>query len=189
MRRVLQRRPKGLIRTLINTVWPGHAPGRTSRIAGKLRGYLPLALILATFAGSDAVAKPLSAAAFNLADYKGKVVYLDFWASWCGPCRFSFPYMENLDRIYGGHGDFVVIADDLDTSRASASAFLKSVDVNFPIIYDPKGVLATRFNVGAMPTTVLIGRDGKVRFVHKGFYESREASYTSHVEELINQKR
>ena len=125
---------------------------------------------------------------FNLSDYKGKVVYLDFWASWCGPCKFSFPYMEYLANTFPSQ-DLVIIADNLDHSKASAQAFLKKIDNQIPIVYDQKGVLATRFNVSDMPTSILIDRNGKVRYIHKGFFKDKEDDYTSHVLELIKENR
>lgn len=143
-------------------------------------------MLLALVASQASAATPLTPAQFNLKDYKGKVVYLDFWASWCGPCKFSFPYMEYLNNTFGDKG-LVVIADNLDHSPANAKAFLKSVNASFPIIFDQKGILATRFKVNDMPTSVLIGRDGKVRYIHSGFYQEKEDEYTSHVLNLINE--
>lgn len=141
--------------------------------------------LLVFFASHACAATTLTPSQFNLKNYKGKVVYLDFWASWCGPCRFSFPFMKYLNDTFGNQG-LVVIADNLDHSRASAKAFLRKVDADFPIIFDQKGVLATRFNVRDMPTSILIGRDGKVRYIHQGFYQDKEDEYTSNVLDLIN---
>ncbi len=123
----------------------------------------------------------------DLAKYKGKVVYLDFWASWCGPCRLSFPYMELLRSAYA-RKEFVVIAVNVDHSRERADAFLNQVGGNVPVVYDPKGVIAAKYHVSEMPTSVLIGRDGRVRFVHQGFFETKTPQYESHIEELINEK-
>ena len=149
---------------------------------------LALAIGILPVAGATA-APPLTPANFNLSTYKGKVVYLDFWASWCGPCKLSFPFMENLEYTFPGK-DLVIIAVNLDHSRARADAFLKDVgNANFPIIYDKKGKLATRFHVSAMPTSVLIGRDGKIRYVHKGFFKEKEDQYVSDLSKLINEKQ
>ena len=119
----------------------------------------------------------------DLAKYKGKVVYLDFWASWCGPCRLSFPYMELLRSAYA-RKEFVVIAVNVDHSRERADAFLNQVGGNVPVVYDPKGAIAAKYHVSEMPTSVLIGRDGRVRFVHQGFFETKTPQYESHIEEL-----
>jgi cytochrome c biogenesis protein CcmG/thiol:disulfide interchange protein DsbE len=148
---------------------------------------LALALLVLPLAGANAAPPANDPADFNLGAYKGKVVYLDFWASWCGPCKLSFPYMDNLAYAFPGK-DLVVIAVNLDHSRKRADAFLQEVRTEIPVIYDPKGVLATRFDIKDMPSTVLIGKGGKVRYVHKGFYEDKEGEYTAHVSELVNEK-
>jgi len=123
---------------------------------------------------------------FNLSAYRGKVVYLDFWASWCGPCKLSFPYMERLKNRFSGSG-LVIIADNLDQSRANAKAFLDRTGADLPVIFDQNGILASRFNVSEMPTSVLIDRNGKVRYVDKGFFKNKEGEYTSRVLELLNE--
>lgn len=127
------------------------------------------------------------AAPLNLSAYKGKVVYLDFWASWCAPCKLSFPYMERMTAVYS-HGSFVVIAVNVDHSRERADAFLEQVGAGVPVVYDPKGEIARSFHVAAMPTSVLIGRDGRVRYVHQGFFQAKTDEYQAHIEELINEK-
>ena len=170
-------RNRGYLSTLLGTFKRFHHPVRIA----------VLSILLALIACDASAAQVITPSRFNLKDYKGKVIYLDFWASWCGPCKFSFPYMKYLNRTFGGK-DFVVIADNLDHSRTSAEAFLKKANVGFPVIFDQKGVLASRFHVSDMPTSVLIGRDGKVRYIHKGFYKEKEDEYTSHVLDLINQK-
>jgi thiol-disulfide isomerase/thioredoxin len=148
---------------------------------------LALTLFVLPMAGA-AAAPPGDPANFNLDAYKGKVVYLDFWASWCGPCQLSFPFMESLEYSFP-RKSLVVIAVNLDHSRDRADAFLQKVRTEVPVIYDEKGVLATEFHVKEMPTTVLIDRNGKVRYVHKGFFEDKEAEYASHISELINEKQ
>lgn len=109
-----------------------------------------------------------SADAVDLAELKGKVVYLDFWASWCGPCRQSFPWMGELQRDLGKDG-LVIVAVNLDQMRSDADKFLSEFKPPFRIAFDPKGGMAERFKVQGMPTSVLIGRDGKTRLVHQGF--------------------
>ena len=132
-------------------------------------------------------AAPIVPYLFNIDNYKGKVVYLDFWASWCGPCKFSFPYMEDLASQYGGRG-LVIFADNLDHNSDKADAFLRDLGTNIPIIYDQKGVLASRYKVEDMPTSILFDRHGRVRYVHKGFYKEKEDEYTSHIVELLNEQ-
>jgi thiol-disulfide isomerase/thioredoxin len=123
----------------------------------------------------------------DLGKYKGKVVYLDFWASWCGPCKLSFPYMQRMTAKYPA-SDFVVLAVNLDKSRPKADAFLADVGSRLPVVYDPAGAIATRYAVKEMPTSVLIGRDGRVRHVHKGFFLDKAPEYEAHITELLNEK-
>lgn len=132
---------------------------------------------------------PASARAdgLDLGAYKGKVVYLDFWASWCAPCRLSFPWMNRIQQTYGRQG-LVVIAVDVDHDRALADRFLADNFPQFKIVYDPKGAIATKYNCKAMPTSILIGRDGKIHYVHAGFHPEREGTYLSHLETLLNEK-
>jgi cytochrome c biogenesis protein CcmG, thiol:disulfide interchange protein DsbE len=111
----------------------------------------------------------------NLADFKGKVVYLDFWASWCGPCKQSFPFMNEMQTKYGAKG-FQVVGVNLDPKREDADGFLAKVPANFTIGFDPKGESPKRYAVAGMPTSLLIGADGKVREVHSGFHEDQRKS-------------
>jgi cytochrome c biogenesis protein CcmG, thiol:disulfide interchange protein DsbE len=104
----------------------------------------------------------------GLADLRGKVVYVDFWASWCGPCRQSFPWMSSLQRSLAADG-LVVIAVNVDQEHADAERFLAEYTPGFRVAFDPKGSLAEHYHVRGMPTSVLIGRDGKTLLVHEGF--------------------
>ena len=121
---------------------------------------------------------------FNLGAYKGKVVYLDFWASWCVPCRLSFPWMAQLQQTYGPSG-LVVVAVDVDKDRAKADAFLQQMPPSFRIVFDPKGNIAQQYDFRDMPTTILIGRDGKAHFVHSGFFPEKEGEYLAHIDGLL----
>ena len=100
----------------------------------------------------------------QLSDYKGKVVYLDFWASWCEPCKRSFPWMNELQSLYGEDG-FEIIAVNLDTSRKDAEEFLKQMPATFDVAFDKSGKTAEAYNLKAMPSSFLIDRKG--RLVHK----------------------
>jgi cytochrome c biogenesis protein CcmG/thiol:disulfide interchange protein DsbE len=101
---------------------------------------------------------------------KGKVVYLDFWASWCGPCRQSFPWMNEMQAKYGPRG-LQIVGVNLDAKATDAEKFLADVPAQFTVAYDPKGDTARRYAIKGMPSSVLIGADGKVIKVHAGFRE------------------
>ena len=124
-----------------------------------------LALLLATVNANAAIdnAPPLHLPAINgeidLAQLKGRVIYLDFWASWCDPCRESFPWMASIKKKYGNQG-LEVVAVNLDKEREKADAFLKNMNVNFVVAFDPSGDSASKYELRGMPGSYLIGRDG-----------------------------
>lgn len=106
----------------------------------------------------------------RLADLKGQVVYVDFWASWCAPCKLSFPFMNDLQAKYGRLG-LTIVAISLDRKREDADKFLASMPAKFLIAYDTDNKVAQSYQPKGMPTSFLIGADGKVRAVHVGFRE------------------
>ena len=107
----------------------------------------------------------------SLESLRGKVVYLDFWASWCGPCRISFPILNQLRQELGPKG-FEVLAINLDEAEPDARKFLSEVPADFPIVRDAEGVTPKTFGVLGMPTGYLIDRQGTVREIHQGFRKS-----------------
>jgi len=113
---------------------------------------------------------------------RGKVVYVDFWASWCGPCRRSFPWLAELQRKYGDRG-FQVVAVNLDKTRDAADAFLAKLPAPFAVAFDPDGRTAEAFHVSAMPSSFLVGRDGAVIESHTGFDPKRAAIIEKRVAE------
>ena len=126
-------------------------------------------------------------APLDLAQYRGKVVYLDFWASWCGPCKLSFPFMSRLRSSRQKDG-LVIVAVNLDHERARADAFLSHQDSAIPVVFDPKGEIATQFHVKDMPTSLIIDRGGRTRYVHEGFLQAKTPQYEAHVTELLNER-
>lgn len=104
----------------------------------------------------------------SLEDYRGSVVYVDFWASWCTPCRKSFPWMNELQERHAGQG-LKVVGINLDSNPADAKEFLEATRPNFVIAYDPEGQTATDYRVRGMPSSYIIGRDGKLVWQHIGF--------------------
>jgi len=104
----------------------------------------------------------------SLDQYKGSVVYVDFWASWCGPCKKSFPWMNEMQERHADTG-LKVVAINLDASSSDAKSFLEATRPNFVIAYDPKGQTASAYGVRAMPSSYIIGRDGRLKWQHMGF--------------------
>ena len=118
------------------------------------------------------------------ASYQGKVVLVDFWASWCEPCRQSFPWMQAMQQKYADQG-LVIIAVNVDREPAKAAAFLQAHPANFAIHYDPEGRLAKQFNVQGMPSSFVLGRDGKPAAKHQGFFQAKQASYEAELVRLL----
>jgi len=126
-------------------------------------------------------------ASLDLQNYRGRVVYLDFWASWCGPCRQSFPWMEAMKDAYARRG-LAVVAVDLDEHKSDADRFLGRFHPAFHIVFDPQGSLAEEFKVHGMPTSVVFDRQGNLRFTHIGFRPADAAAYERQIEELLAEK-
>lgn len=121
-----------------------------------------------------------------LAGLKGNVVYVDFWASWCVPCRLSMPALDAMYRRHRSRG-FAVVGVNKDVSRADAERFLKRVSVTFPLVHDAKDAAARAFDVKAMPSGYLVDRKGVVRHVHRGFTAETAAALEREIEALLKE--
>lgn len=116
---------------------------------------------------------------------KGKIVLVDFWASWCGPCKGSFPVLEELHKRYAGKG-VVVLGINLDETKEAKEEFLAHHAVTFPIVRDQKQQLVKQVGVATMPSSFILDGEGKVRFVHKGFHgASTQKEYEQEIEGLL----
>ena len=111
-------------------------------------------------------------------------VVVDFWASWCGPCKQSFPWMESLKSTYAAQG-LEIVAVNLDTIRADADKFLNQFHPTFDVRFDPKGELAEYYHLHGMPVSFLIDRHGVTRFTHVGFRPIDGTAYEAQVRELL----
>ena len=120
----------------------------------------------------------------GLAPVSGKVVWVDFWASWCVPCRRSFPWMNAMHRKYGPEG-LQIIAVNLDKERAPADGFLAEVPAEFSLRFDPAGTLAEKFGVQAMPSSYLLAADGTVLASHFGFRTADAPAYERAIQEAL----
>jgi len=120
----------------------------------------------------------------DLKIHQGKVVYLDFWASWCKPCRRSFPWMNSLLTKYPADS-FTIVTINLDAETEAMHHFLAKVKADFDIYHDPSGQIAEQFELEGMPTSYLIDSSGKVVTKHIGFYTSNVEKYEREIEELL----
>lgn len=122
----------------------------------------------------------------TLSEHIGEVVYVDFWATWCPPCRKSFPWMEKMHNKYSALG-LKVIAVSLDGKREVIDLFLKSMPASFTIAHDPRGKSAENFGLKGMPTSYLIDANGKIHSTHTGFRSSDEEKLEAEIKALLTQ--
>jgi len=123
---------------------------------------------------------------FDSTQYQGKVIYMDFWASWCTPCRKSFPWMNEMQARYADDG-LVIIAVNLDKEPALVEAFLESTPADFLIGLDPEAALAEQFSILGMPSVRVFARDGSLQIEHVGFREKDKAAYEAGIKQLLEQ--
>ena len=121
----------------------------------------------------------------DLADFNGKVIYLDFWASWCGPCRISLPQIVKLQAELGSD-EFEVLAINLDEDEQNALRFLRRFPVNYTVLSDPHGQVAKTYELPGMPSSFVISRAGKISLTHIGFRRGDMSLIRDHIEGLIN---
>jgi thiol-disulfide isomerase/thioredoxin len=123
----------------------------------------------------------------SLKQYRGKVVYVDFWASWCGPCRQSLPALNSIRQEFRSKG-FEVIAINLDEEREDAMEFLKEFPVAYPTARDTSGKVPEAYGLVGMPTAYLIDRKGNIQMVHEGFKKTDGAPLKAEIKKLLSQK-
>ncbi|MDN4503039.1 TlpA disulfide reductase family protein [Alteromonadaceae bacterium BrNp21-10] len=122
----------------------------------------------------------------QLSELQGQVVYLDFWASWCKPCRKSFPWMNTMQQRYAAKG-LQIITVNLDQDPKLVDQFLSKVSSNLPIVYDPQGNIAKAYQLLGMPSSYLIDRQGNIRQTHQGFFNKKTARYEQEIKLLLNE--
>lgn len=154
------------------------------RVRKFLNTVLLTAVLGLNLGSARAASSPEISGAPIIQSVRGKVVLLDFWASWCAPCRKSFPWMNALQKKYGDKG-LTVIAVNLDAEQALAAEFLQAIPAQFRVEYDPKGELATRLNITAMPTSFLLDRSGRIVQQHAGFRDAQLAAREQEIEQLL----
>jgi len=157
---------------------------------------LGLLLILLLGAGRLSAAQPTPAADFTLksrsgeniklSELRGKVVMINFWASWCGPCRQEMPLLEQLYQRYQPLG-FTLLGINVEEDPSAAEKMLRDIPVSFPILFDKTNAVSKLYQVSAMPSTFLVDRSGNVRYLHKGYLPGYEDDYQRQIRELIRE--
>ncbi|HTI45393.1 MAG TPA: TlpA disulfide reductase family protein [Casimicrobiaceae bacterium] len=115
---------------------------------------------------------------------RGQVVYVDFWASWCGPCKRSFPWMNELAARYGRDG-FTIVAVNVDKKAEDAQRFLAATPARFTVVYDAAGATPSAYAVKGMPSSYLVDRSGRVVMVEQGFRDEDKAAVEGRIRELL----
>ena len=122
----------------------------------------------------------------SLSQFRGQVVMLNFWASWCGPCRQEMPLLESIYKKYNRLG-FTLIGVNVEPDSNAANEWLKQTPVSFPILYDKDSKVSKMYDVAGMPSTVIIDRAGKVRVLHRGYKPGDENEYLDSIRTLVRE--
>ncbi len=137
-------------------------------------------------AAPDFTLKSSSGKNLRLSEFRGEVVMINFWASWCGPCRQEMPLLEELYNEYQPLG-FTILGVNVEEDSSQAKQMLKDIPVNFPVLFDNESEVSKLYKVVAMPSTVLVDRDGNVRYLHQGYKPGYEEAYQQQVRALIRE--
>ena len=125
--------------------------------------------------------------ALDLTNYKDKVILIDFWATWCPPCKQSMPFLNALRNEFHKNG-FEIIAINVDEETQEAKTFLNSYPVDYLMAYDSQGDCPSKYDVKAMPSSYFLDRQGKIRYVHLGFRHADETEIRAWVMQLLQEK-
>ena len=148
---------------------------------------LIIAFLLALFPVFTAKADVLADFEHIIEQNKGKVIYVDFWASWCVPCRRSFPWMNEMQAQYGDKG-FTVVSINLDAKQKNADKFLAQYPATFPVVYDTNGQIAKKYQLRGMPSSFIVNQLGEIVSTHVGFTDDKKAQYQQEIQNLLDKK-
>jgi peroxiredoxin len=167
---------------------------RTLLIALPLLPALAMALAMGTAqaavklqqAAPDFTLKRAEGGNLRLAEQRGQVVLINFWASWCGPCRVEMPHLNRLHDKYKA-GGFMVLGVNIDDDPRHGAATAARWGLRFPVLLDAEKTVARTYDLGAMPSTVLVDRDGRIRYLHRGYRDGMELEYERQIRELVKE--
>lgn len=143
-----------------------------------------LAAVQPSSAAPDFTLRTMGGPNMRLAEQRGRVVMINFWATWCGPCRQEMPQLSKLYDKYRGSG-FVLMGVNVDDDVRNATEVATKLAVSFPVLLDTDKAVSKLYDLSTMPSTVLIDRDGKVRYLHRGYLAGYEDTYDKQVRELL----
>ena len=141
---------------------------------------------LAGKAAPDFVLKSASGENLRLSEYRGDVVMINFWATWCGPCRQEMPLLDELQNRYNRVG-FNLLGVNIDDDSRQAMQMVKELGVSFPVLFDDSKAVSELYDVKVMPTTILIDREGTVRYIHHGYKPGYEDQYLTEIRSLLRE--
>ncbi len=134
----------------------------------------------------DFTLKSRSGENIKLSELRGEVVMINFWASWCAPCRQEMPLLEELYKKYSDLG-FTLLAVNVEEDSSKADILLRDIPVTFPVLFDNTNKVTKLYKVVAMPSTIIVDRDGNMRYLHRGYLPGYEEEYKKQVSELIRE--
>jgi peroxiredoxin len=150
------------------------------------------ALVMTSLVGASASIAPnfalpsRSGDTVSLQDLKGQVVMLNFWASWCGPCRQEMPLLDQMHKRYSALG-FTLLGVNVEANTKDAERWLADMPVSFPVLFDKESKVSKLYDVSAMPSTVFIDRKGNVRYLHRGYKPGDESEYLNQIRALLKE--
>lgn len=159
-----------------------------------LTGVALSVLAASSLASSDLTGRPAPDFALKsstgenlrLSEYRGDVVMINFWATWCGPCRQEMPLLDDLYNRYERVG-FNLLGVNIDDDSSRAMDMIRELGVNFPVLFDARKEVSRMYEVDAMPVTVIVDREGTVRYVHQGYKPGYEEKYLDQVRALLRE--
>ena len=166
---------------------------RSSTLKSWLRATaLSCTLAVSSLVGASASVAPSFALPSRAGDtvsldkLKGQVVMLNFWASWCGPCRQEMPLLEQMHKRYSSLG-FTLVGVNVDANSSDAEAWLAKTPVSFPVLFDRESKVSKLYSVNAMPSSIFIDRKGNVRYMHRGYKSGDEGEYLNQIRALLKE--
>jgi len=168
--------------------------GMFKKIVKNITVLLAAGMLFSTSSQADVIGEPApdftlksrSGENVKLSELRGEVVMINFWASWCAPCRQEMPLLEDIYKKYSELG-FVLLGVNVEEDSSKAAELLREIPVSFPILYDNTNEVTKLYKVVAMPTTVMVDRDGTLRYLHRGYLPGYEEEYIKQVKELIRE--